>query len=278
MSRSCQSATFSMAGRQRAHHARQAGEIFRQYRVALVRHRRRALLAGREASPRLRALRCAAGGGFRLPGVSDRTEPMTPRVAKIHRMAVARDDLGGDRLGGQAPWPCADVFLDARVDIGEGADGAGYGAGGDLGAGIGDQALLAIAARSRHRSQGQVEADGGRLGVDAVASGRYVTVSLCSKARTLQRCQQRGRGRRAGGRWPRTSWTLQQSCRARRTSATPLPMDETRCPDRRISARCVRKAMTSCLVIGFDFVDAQRRRRRWRRRPVRRWSWRLPWG
>ena len=46
MSRSCQSATSSSAGdHRRAHHAGEAGEIFGQHRIALVRHRRRALLA-----------------------------------------------------------------------------------------------------------------------------------------------------------------------------------------------------------------------------------------
>ncbi len=49
ISRSCHSATFSIAGiGVGAHHAGQAGDVFRQHRIALVRHRRRALLALRE--------------------------------------------------------------------------------------------------------------------------------------------------------------------------------------------------------------------------------------
>jgi hypothetical protein len=47
-------------------------------------------------------------------------------------MAVARDDLRGDGFG--LPGPSGDhVFFDARVDIGEGADGTGDCAGGDFG-------------------------------------------------------------------------------------------------------------------------------------------------
>jgi hypothetical protein len=52
-------------------------------------------------------------------------------VAKNIGVAVARDHLGGDRLGLQAQL-LADMFLDRRVDIGEGADRARDRAGGDL--------------------------------------------------------------------------------------------------------------------------------------------------
>ena len=46
MSRSCHSVTFSSAGIDgAAHHAGEAGEVLGQHRVALVRHRRAALLA-----------------------------------------------------------------------------------------------------------------------------------------------------------------------------------------------------------------------------------------
>ncbi len=38
-------------------------------------------------------------------------------------MPVARNDLGGDRLDRQ-PELGGDVFLDPRIDVGEGADGA----------------------------------------------------------------------------------------------------------------------------------------------------------
>ncbi len=46
----------------------------------------------------------------------------------------------------------------------------------------------------------QLDAEGGRLGMDAVRCGRCVTVSLCSKARRLS-ASSSGRCRRAGCRW-----------------------------------------------------------------------------
>ena len=67
MSRSCHSATSSSAGLQvAAQHAGQPAELLGLHRVALVRHRARALLlARRGTAPRPRAPRCAAGGGSR---------------------------------------------------------------------------------------------------------------------------------------------------------------------------------------------------------------------
>ena len=58
-------------------------------------------------------------------------EATTPSVAKIHGMAVARDDLGRDRLDGE-PHLLGDMRLDARIDLREGADRAGNRAGRDL--------------------------------------------------------------------------------------------------------------------------------------------------
>ncbi len=58
-------------------------------------------------------------------------------------MAVARDDLGRDRLRRQAQLG-GDVGLDGGVDGGEGADGARDGAGGDLGAGGGEAPAVAL--------------------------------------------------------------------------------------------------------------------------------------
>ena len=51
-----------------------------------------------------------------------------------HRMTVARDDLGRNRLRLQPERGC-DMLLDARVDVGEGADGARNRAGRDFLAG-----------------------------------------------------------------------------------------------------------------------------------------------
>ena len=59
---------------------------------------------------------------------------MTPSVAKY--MAWRSRGITCVETGsGVRPSFCGDVLLDARVDVGEGADGAGDGAGGDLLAG-----------------------------------------------------------------------------------------------------------------------------------------------
>ena len=81
-----------------------------------------------------------------------------------HGVAVARNDLGRDRLGLQAHFR-RDMFFDARIDIGESADRAGNGAGGDFFAG-GDEA--GAAAGEFGISLGHFEAEGHRLGVNAV--------------------------------------------------------------------------------------------------------------
>ena len=67
MSRSCHSATFSTRRvGVAAEHPREAGDALRRDRVALVRHRARALLLARsETAPRPRGPRCAEGGGSR---------------------------------------------------------------------------------------------------------------------------------------------------------------------------------------------------------------------
>src|SRR3546814_7397793 len=75
-----------------------------------------------------------------------------------HRVAIARDDLGRDRLDREAELRC-DMRLDPRVDVGEGADRARDGAGRDLGA-RGDQAGLA--ARKFGIGLGELEAEGDR--------------------------------------------------------------------------------------------------------------------
>ena len=165
MSRSCHSATFSSAGRHRhADEAGETGEVLAEDRVALVRHRRAALLADVERLLGLEHLGALEvtdlhrqpldrGGDHRQGG-------------EIGGVAVAGDDLGGDGLDAQAHL-FGDVRLHTRVDAGEGADRPGDGAGGDL--------------ESRHRQPlpradefgvvaGELEAECGRLGVDAVAA------------------------------------------------------------------------------------------------------------
>jgi hypothetical protein len=81
-------------------------------------------------------------------------------------VAIARDDLGRDRLDREAEL-LGDMRFDARIDIGEGADRARDRAGGDVGAG-GDQALAV--ALELGIGLGELEAEGDRLGMDAVAA------------------------------------------------------------------------------------------------------------
>jgi hypothetical protein len=85
---------------------------------------------------------------------------------EIGRVAVARDDLGRDWLDDQAHH-LGHVLFNARIDIGEGADGARDRAGGDLELGH-RQALLG--ALELGVVAGKLEAEGDRFGVDAVAA------------------------------------------------------------------------------------------------------------
>ncbi len=69
---------------------------------------------------------------------------ITAKRREIDGVAVARDDLGRDRLGHEAEL-LRDMLLDGGIDIGEGADRAGNGAGRDLG-------LARATSRSRARA------------------------------------------------------------------------------------------------------------------------------
>ena len=113
MSRSCHSATFSSGGLGvAAQHPRQAGDLLGLDRVALVRHRARALLARAERllRPRRTSVRCEvadlgrealeAGAGQR-----DRLQQLG--------VAVARHDLRRDRLALE-PEPRQDPLLELR--------------------------------------------------------------------------------------------------------------------------------------------------------------------
>ena len=146
----------------RAHHARETGEVFGEHRIALVRHRRGALLALGEpflGLQHLGALQMANFDGEPL----DRRRHHAERRKK-RGVTVARDHLRRDRLRGQAHL-ARDVFLDARIDIGERADRAGNRAGRDFRA-RGDQP--AAGAREFRVGLGELQAEGGRLGVDAM--------------------------------------------------------------------------------------------------------------
>src|SRR5947199_316242 len=79
-------------------------------------------------------------------------------------MAVARDDLRRDRLRVE-PELRRDVFLDPRIDVGEGADGAGYRAGRHFLA-RGEEA--SVVAGKLGVMPGELQSEGRRLGMDAV--------------------------------------------------------------------------------------------------------------
>ena len=110
-------------------------------------HRRRTLLARREEFFRLQNLGALHVADFN-GNVFDRRRD-NAECCEEHRVAVARDHLGGDRFGNEAD-AFADIFLDVRVDIGKGADGARDRAGGDFRAG--SNQTVAVARSFRHRS------------------------------------------------------------------------------------------------------------------------------
>ena len=132
-----------------ADHARQAGQVFRQHRIALVRHGRRAFLAGREEFFRFQhfgALQMPDLGRQAFDAGCDDTEG-----GEIDGMTIARDHLRGDRLGGKAQG-FGDMLFNAWIDVGECADSAGNGAGGDFLAGIDETfaAALEFSVGERH--------------------------------------------------------------------------------------------------------------------------------
>ena len=165
-------------------HPGEPGQVLRQHRVALVRHGRAALLPDRE-----RLLGLADLGALQVADLG--REPLDrgreQRQGGGERgVAVARDHLGRDRLRAQ-PEPLGDRGLDPRVDVGEGADRPGHGAGHDLVAAL-DHAPPA--AGELGEVAGELEAEGGGLGVDAVAAadgGR----ELVLEGAPLQRVQHR---------------------------------------------------------------------------------------
>ncbi len=83
-----------------------------------------------------------------------------------HRVTIARDDLRRDGFGGETEFR-RDVRLDARIDIGKGADRARDCAGRDIVA-RGEQACL-VAGEFGMRLR-QLESEGDGFGVDAVAA------------------------------------------------------------------------------------------------------------
>ena len=168
----------------RAHHPGEPGEVLGQDRIALVRHRGRALLPFGEEF-----LRFHDFGALQMPDLG--RQPLDRRCddaerGKERRVAIARDDLGRNRLRLQAQFRRY-IRLDPWIDIGEGADRPGNRAGRNLlarrdkpGAGAGELGM----------GDGELEAEGGGLGVDSVrAADRRRHLMLEGAA--LQRREQR---------------------------------------------------------------------------------------
>ena len=165
ISRSChRAAVFQCRHDHAADQPGLAGQVLAQHRVALVGHGRGAFLALGEiflGFADFGALQVADFDRQPLDGAGDDAENR-----EIHGVAVARDDLGRDRLRRQAEL-CRDMGLDPRIDGREAADRAGDGAGRDLRPrrlqprpAAGELGIMA----------GQLDAEGGGLGMDAVAA------------------------------------------------------------------------------------------------------------
>ena len=155
---------FQRRGHRAAHHAGKAGQVFGQDRIALVRHRRGALLAGRKVF-----------FGFQHFGALQVThldcQPLDragddAQCGKEHRVAVARDHLGRYRFDRQTQL-FGNVFFDCRIDIGERAHRSRDRASGDFGARRDQPRTVA---GEFGIGLGQFLAERGRFGMDTVAA------------------------------------------------------------------------------------------------------------
>ena len=180
----------------RAHDPREAADALGDDRVALVRHRRGALLALAE--------RLGDLGHLGARQVADLERELLERGGDERErgeqlgMPVALDDLRRDRLGLE-PEPLAREALELRVGRRVGADRAGE---------LADAHRLERVPRSRsrralelERPAGELEAEGRRLGVNAVrpADADVVAVVLRPLEHRVQRAVERPR---AGARPP----------------------------------------------------------------------------
>ncbi len=165
MSRSCHSVTFSSAGIDgAAHHAGEPRQVLGQHRVALVRHRRAALLAGGEELLRLRtSVRCR----WRISVARFSIEAATTASA-AKNMAWRSRGITCVETGSTArPSFLATCSSTRGSTLAKVPTGAGDGAGRDLGprcdqpgAVAGEGGVVA----------GQLHAEGRGLGMDAVAA------------------------------------------------------------------------------------------------------------
>ena len=106
--------------RHAAHKPREAGQILGQHRIALMRHAEEPSARGKIFF-RLENLRALKMTDFDREPFDRRRHDGERR--KKRRVAVARNDLRRDRLDGQSHLMRHMVF-DARINIGESADGA----------------------------------------------------------------------------------------------------------------------------------------------------------
>ena len=148
----------------RAHDAGEAGEVLAQDGVLLVGHGRRALLAlaeGLRRLPHLASLQVPDLDREALDRAGDDAEH-----GEVHRVTIARDDLGRDRLR-REPHLRRDMRLHLRRHAREGSDGTGDRAGRDLAARrlqpLPRPGELGIVAR-------ELEPEARGLGMDAVAA------------------------------------------------------------------------------------------------------------
>ena len=192
MSRSCHSATFSSAGTTvDADQPGEPGQILGEHRVALVRHRRGALLPGREIF-----LGFAQFGALQVTDLGG--EPLDRRADERQRheelgMTVARDHLGRDRLRLEAEL-LRDMGLDPWIDIGEGPDGTGDRAGRDLLA-RGERAEPGCGQTRRNVRRASSRRSSARHGCRGCARS---SACICARTRAASAPQATRRDRRAG--------------------------------------------------------------------------------
>ncbi|GBC78241.1 hypothetical protein HRbin08_01728 [bacterium HR08] len=151
----------------RAHDAGQAADLLRRDGVSLMRHGRGSLLPGGEE-----LLGLAHLGALQVPDLQG--DLLHARGDQRQRreefgVAIARDDLRGDRLRSQSQ-AAADGLLHLGIEMGERADGARDLPHADLLASA--PHALPIPLRLRV-PQGELQAEGDRLGMDAMRASDH---------------------------------------------------------------------------------------------------------
>ena len=163
-----------LQGRQRvaAQQAGQAAHVFQLPRIALMRHGRRALLAGGKRLLDLKdlgALQMTQLGRNPVERAADHRQGR-----EKSGVPVARDHLGGNGFRYE-PQARTNSRFDRRIDIGIGADRARDFADRNLAAGLLQAGLIAF-----HLGEpvGDFEAEGNRLGMHAVAAADHDRVLM----------------------------------------------------------------------------------------------------